>query len=135
MVPPPVLLNFTVTTLFAGIETVTAPPKSVADVLPNLVLWLVTQAAAELGVKPEKLVWADCAAVPLFVKTTTTEPSVFWNAPMTTLVMDPLVATRLAPGRMCLDHMAKAQYGPEVEMVLPSAASSRCDPDCCWFVS
>lgn len=92
LLPPPV--SFTVTTDRAGMDTVTAPPERLAEVVANVLPWFVSQAEAALGVKPPKDVLADWAEPPLLVKTTTTEPSVFWKAPMMTLEMVPVVATR-----------------------------------------
>lgn len=54
----------------------------------------MTYAAAEDGENPVKDTLADCAEVPLFVKTRITELSVFWKAPIITFDMDPVVATR-----------------------------------------
>jgi hypothetical protein len=70
-------VSFKVTTPLAGTDTVVVVPDSVALVLANVFPVAVTQADAALGVKPAKDVLTDCAAVPLFVKTTMTEPSVF----------------------------------------------------------
>jgi hypothetical protein len=101
--PPPdeaPVVNLTVTTLWAGMDTATAPPERLAVVVTKLLPWLVSQAEAAPGVKPVNDTEADWADDPLLVKTTTTEPSVFRKAPVTTLVRVPEVPTRTAPGRM-----------------------------------
>src|ERR1700759_1206088 len=41
-----------------------------------------------------------------------------------------VVATRLAPGRICRDHIAKAQKIADGVAVLPSKVSTKCMPDC-----
>jgi hypothetical protein len=87
-------VSFTVTTDRAGIDTVAAPPDKLTEVVANVFPWFVSQAEAAPGVKPAKDVLADCVDPPLLVKTTTTEPSVFWKAPMITLEIEPVVATR-----------------------------------------
>lgn len=102
-------LSLTVTTPFEGTETVTEPPDSVAVVEAKVLPWSVTQADAEVAVNPLNERAAEAAELPLLVRTTTTEPSVLWKAPIITLLIVPLVLTRTAPGRMYLDHMAKAQ--------------------------
>ena len=79
-------VSFKVTTPLAGTETVVVVPDSPALVLANVFPAAVTQAEAALGVKPEKEVLTDCAALPPFVMTTMTEPSGFLYAPVMTLV-------------------------------------------------
>jgi hypothetical protein len=75
--PPPTVppVSFTVTTPLAGTETVTLPAEA------NVAVLLVAQAEAAVGVKSVKASWADWPDVPLFVNTTTTEPSVLTKAP------------------------------------------------------
>lgn len=113
-------VNFTVTTERAGSETVTAPPESVAAVDATECELSVSQAEAAEGVNPLKETLADWADPPEFVKTTTTEPSVFLKAPIATLEMVPEVPTRIAPGRMNRDHIANAQRRPEGIAFAPS---------------
>lgn len=104
-------------------------PESPEDVDANVWLLSVTYAAAERGENPVNATLADCVDDPLFVNTTTTEPSVFWNAPIITLDMDPEVATLKAPGRIYLDHMANAQKIPDGVAVCLSSASIKWLPD------
>lgn len=80
----------------------------------------MSQADAAAGLNPLKETLADWADPPEFVKTTTTEPSVFLKAPMATLEMVPEVPTRTAPGRIKRDHMASAQRRPEGIAFAPS---------------
>lgn len=113
-------VNFTVTTERAGSETVTAPPESVAPVDATECELSVSQAEAAEGLNPLIETLADWAEPPEFVKTTTTDPSVFLKAPIATLEMVPEVPTRTAPGRMNRDHMASAQRRPEGIAFAPS---------------
>jgi hypothetical protein len=132
VVPPPLdalPASLTVTTLWAGMDTVTAPPDRLAEVALKLFPWFVSQADAAPGVNPLKETAADWLDVPLLVKTSTIEPSVFWKAPVMTLVIEVEVPTRTAPGRIKRDHMANAQKMPEGVGVTPSRASTRCEPD------
>jgi hypothetical protein len=69
--------SLTVTTLWAGRATLIAPPESVTDVDAKVWLLSMSQAEAELGVKPEKEAEPVCWVVPLLVKTMTIVPSVF----------------------------------------------------------
>lgn len=133
VVDPPVdeelPLSLTVTTPLEGTEMVTEPPDSVAVVDAKVLPWSVTQAEAELGVNPLNERAAEAAELPLLVNTTTMEPSVFLKAPITTSLIVPLVLTRTAPGRMYLDHMAKAQKILE-GVTFPSTTSTRWEADC-----
>lgn len=113
-------VSFTVTTERAGSETVTAPPESVAPVDATECELSVSQADAAEGLNPLKDTLADWAEPPEFVKTTTTEPSVFLKAPIATLEIVPEVPTRTAPGRINRDHIASAQRRPEGIAFAPS---------------
>lgn len=120
---PPVIavyMSFTVTTERAGSETVTAPPESVAAVDETECELSVSQADASAGVNPLKETLADWAEPPEFVKTTTTELSVFLKAPIATLEMVPEVPTRTAPGLINRDHIASAQRRPLGIALAPS---------------
>lgn len=113
-------VSFTVTTERAGSETVTAPPESVAPVDATECELSVSQADAAEGVNPLKETFADWAEPPEFVKTTTTEPSMFLNAPIATLEIVPEVPTRTAPGRIKRDHIAIAHRRPDGMAFAPS---------------
>lgn len=117
---PAAYVSFTVTTERAGSETATAPPSSVAVVDATECELSVSQAEAAEGLIPLKETLADWVEPPEFVKTTTTEPSVFLKAPIATLDIVPEVPTRTAPGRMNRDHMASAQRRPEGIAFAPS---------------
>lgn len=113
-------VSFTVTTERAGSETVTAPPESVAPVDATECELSVSQADAAEGVNPLKETFADWAEPPELVKTMTTEPSLFLNAPIATLEIVPEVPTRTAPGRINRDHIAIAQRRPDGMAFAPS---------------
>lgn len=118
-------VNLTVTTEYEGSDTVAEPPDSVTVVELTECELSVSQAVAAEAVKPLNDTAADWAELPLLVKTTTTLPSVFLNAPIATFEIVPDVPTLTAPGRMKRLHIAKAHSLPEAVAVAPSSTATR----------
>lgn len=126
LVPPPTVpVNTNVTTEKEGSDTVAEPLDSVTNVEFTELELSVSQAVAAEAVNPLNDTTADWTELPLFVKTTTTLPSVFLNAPIATFEIVPDVPTLIAPGLIKRLHIAKAHSLPEGVAVTPSSTATR----------